>query len=232
MDETDIEELTVHQAINAVRRIVGNIGKNAKASKYSYRGIEAVVNGIAPAMHDVGLIIVGRVVGLEHAPMIGREAWSMTQMTVEYTVMGPAGDVLTDGNGKLPSAVGFGADNDDKGPGKARSYAYKTFVGELLLIPTDANLDNEAAPVYVQPPPPPVIDKAQHDKLLALFRTIDDADTGKEAWSQWTASLPLKPALMLAKDYEAMWSSATQTVSFFRDETTDSNPIDFLESNS
>lgn len=53
------EKLSVFQAISAVASDVGAVGKDGinQAQKFKFRGIDAVVNAVSPAMRRHGLVI-------------------------------------------------------------------------------------------------------------------------------------------------------------------------------
>lgn len=111
--------LSAVEAVTAVMAAVGAVGKDSakQGIPYSWRGIDAVINALAGPMRTVGLVLCPHVVEYEVVPMPGRSGWTETRMTVEYDVIGPDGSTLP----RPVRAFAIGADNSDKGPGKAMS---------------------------------------------------------------------------------------------------------------
>jgi len=173
------------QAVAAVMAEVQAVGKNDSTSgggpKYRYRSIDGLINGIAPAMHKHGLILVPHVVDVEIVPMPGRSGWTETRMTIEYDVTGPDGSTLT----RPVRTFAIGADNGDKGPGKALSYGYKSAISQLLCIPTqDPAMDNEHANI---PEAEPLISTAELKSIRSLFDEIKDDERRADAKAAWIA---------------------------------------------
>lgn len=150
------DQVPVHVAINRVARDVGAVGKDRRTGengepgpKYNYRGIDAVMNAVHPALIRHGVVIVPQV---EHWATEDFNLYTkpnlLTQIKVRYLVVGPMGDSLE------VVAIGEGVDNGDKGTGKAMSYAYKSAIGQLLSLPTDdPDMDNEHSDERAAAPP-------------------------------------------------------------------------------
>ena len=175
------------EAVAAVMCDIRAVGKDDKTSgggpSYRYRGIDGLINGIAPAMHEHGLILVPHVMSCEIVPMAGRNGWTETRMHIEYDVVGPDGSTLP----RPVRTFAIGADNGDKGPGKAMSYGYKSAVAQLLCIPTmDPTMDNEATAI---PDAEPVISAGQVAQLRDMFLGIEDDDERAEAKTKWMAQV-------------------------------------------
>ncbi|MCR2051793.1 ERF family protein [Actinomyces bowdenii] len=132
------ETLTIHQALAAVAADVGNVRKAERNSQqgFNFRGIDAVVNAVAPALRRHG--VLGPLPELREltreAAGTSRNGATITRVTVQvaYRMIGPAGDELT--------AVVPGEANDtaDKATAKAMSVAMRTFLLQALCLPTDA----------------------------------------------------------------------------------------------
>ena len=208
------EKLSAAEAVAAVMADVQAVGKDNKTQgggpSYQYRSIDGLINGIAPAIHRHGLVLVPHVVECEIVPMVGRNGWTETRATIEYDVVGPDGSTLP----RPVRVFAIGADNGDKGPGKAMSYAYKSAISQLLCIPThDPAQDNEHA---VIPEAAPVITRDMVNELRGVFAVLPEPKLS-EAKNMWMAqvgspmSIPLysydmahNAAVKIVADYKAI----------------------------
>ena len=129
------EQLTVHQALSKVMGDVQAVRKDSKnqAQKFLFRGIDAVLNAVGPALRKHGVTIVPEDVEVHRsngATASGKQTAEVV-VKVTYRVYGPAGDSI---HGKVAAeAMDFG----DKAIAKAMSVAYRTFLLQALTIPTD-----------------------------------------------------------------------------------------------
>lgn len=132
-------DYTVQQQVAKVTRDIGVVGKSKKsaaAGNYSYRGIEAVMNALNPVLAEHKVTIVPNVVHWERID--GAKGNRLLTLVVRYDIWGPAGDKIES------TVVAEGIDNQDKGPGKAMSYAFKAMAAQVFCIPTEDNVDNES----------------------------------------------------------------------------------------
>ncbi|MBS6031410.1 MAG: ERF family protein [Kocuria rhizophila] len=126
---------TVYQALAAVMAEVREVrkGERNKQQGFNFRGIDAVVNAVGPALRKHGVVIAPT--KTEHHIASKNTAkgtlMNFVTVTVDYTVFGPEGDQFT---GQV-SAESF--DAGDKGTAKAMSVAYRTFLLQALCLPTD-----------------------------------------------------------------------------------------------
>lgn len=129
------EQLTVHQALSKVMGDVQAVRKDSKnqAQKFLFRGIDAVLNAVGPALRKHGVTILPEDVEVHRsngATASGKQTAEVV-VKVTYRVYGPAGDSI---HGKVAAeAMDFG----DKAIAKAMSVAYRTFLLQSLTIPTD-----------------------------------------------------------------------------------------------
>ncbi|MDO4920057.1 ERF family protein [Kocuria sp.] len=126
---------TVYQALAAVMAEVREVrkGERNKQQGFNFRGIDAVVNAVGPALRKHGVVIAPT--KTEHHIASKNTAkgtpMNFVTVTVDYTVFGPEGDHFI---GQV-SAESF--DAGDKGTAKAMSVAYRTFLLQALCLPTD-----------------------------------------------------------------------------------------------
>jgi gp68 len=129
------EQLTVHQALSKVMGDVQAVKKDSKnqAQKFNFRGIDAVMNAVGPALRKHGVTILPEDVEVHRSNGTTANGKQTAEVVVKvtYRVYGPAGDSI---HGKVAAeAMDFG----DKAIAKAMSVAYRTFLLQALTIPTD-----------------------------------------------------------------------------------------------
>lgn len=129
------EQPTVHQALSKVMGDVQAVKKDStnQAQRFNFRGIDAVMNAVGPALRKHGVTILPEDVEVHRsngATASGKQTAEVV-VKVTYRVYGPAGDSI---HGKVAAeAMDFG----DKATAKAMSVAYRTFLLQALTIPTD-----------------------------------------------------------------------------------------------
>ena len=129
------EQSTVHQALSKVMGDVQAVRKDSKnqAQKFLFRGIDAVLNAVGPALRKHGVTILPEDVEVHRSDRTTASGKQTAEVVVKvtYRVYGPAGDSI---QGKVAAeAMDFG----DKAIAKAMSVAYRTFLVQALTIPTD-----------------------------------------------------------------------------------------------
>jgi hypothetical protein len=115
--------------VNAVKKTDRNTAQN-----FSFRGIDAVVNAVAPALREHGVIVMPEV--LEHTYSTVEVGRNRTQMEhvivrVKYTFTGTEGDSLS------CTVLGEAMDAGDKATPKAMSVAFRIALLQALALPTD-----------------------------------------------------------------------------------------------
>ena len=126
---------TVHQALNKVMGDVQAVKKDSKnqAQRFNFRGIDAVMNAVGPALrkHCVTILPEDVDVHRSNGTTANGKQTAEVVLKVTYRVYGPGGDSI---HGKVAAeAMDFG----DKAIAKAMSVAYRTFLLQALTIPTD-----------------------------------------------------------------------------------------------
>jgi len=126
---------TVHQALNKVMGDVQAVKKDSKnqAQRFNFRGIDAVMNAVGPALRKHGVTILPEDVDVHRSNGTTANGKQTAEVVVKitYRVYGPGGDSI---HGKVAAeAMDFG----DKAIAKAMSVAYRTFLLQALTIPTD-----------------------------------------------------------------------------------------------
>ena len=156
----------IYGQIAKVMEDVGVVGKNSKNEKqgFMFRGIDAVMNALNPAMTKHHVFVVPRVVeqSEEERPTSKGGTQYFCKLTVEYDFFAEDGSMVT------ARVVGLGADSGDKGYNKAMSIAFKYACFQVFCIPTeemkeadpDGHTPEDSAPQYV--------DEMKQKALLSL----------------------------------------------------------------
>lgn len=129
---------SVHAALVAVMRDVQGLAKRerntAPGGNYNFRGIDAVMNAVGPALREHSLAVIASCRSADYAEIhVGKDRRPMghARVVMEYTLIGPDGSTLTG------SAPGEAFDSGDKATAKACSVAYRTWLLQTLCLPTD-----------------------------------------------------------------------------------------------
>lgn len=126
---------TIFKALNGVQSDLAalGIGKNQQNDfdKYKYRGIDDVLNALAPILAKHGVLIVPSVTEKEvrTVPTQKGGAMNFATLKVDYTLYDSEGDAITH------SAYGEAMDRGDKSINKAMTAAYKYFVFQAFCVP-------------------------------------------------------------------------------------------------
>lgn len=132
----ETKTLSIAQALNEVMKEVGAVKKNDRNASqgFNFRGIDAVVNAVSPALQKHGVIVVPSVEDYEYASVeIGKNRTVMghVKVKVTYTFIGAGGDAIK------ATVVGEAMDSGDKATAKAMSVAFRTALLQTLSLPTD-----------------------------------------------------------------------------------------------
>ena len=141
--------MNIFETISAVMSEIGAIGKNDKNTQqgFKYRGIDAVMNALAPALQKYKLFVVPEV--LEQT----REERTTTKggvliysiCKIKYTFYAEDGSFVT------ATVIGEGMDSGDKATNKAMSVAFKYACFQTFCIPTEEMVDPDAECHEVEP---------------------------------------------------------------------------------
>jgi hypothetical protein len=148
-DIPESRDVAVHAAWS---RVMGEVLYIAKAdrttsgSTYNYRGVDRVVDEVAPMLRKHGIIVMPVKVRAEYAVILTTKGASMNycRATVSFAIIGPRGDALSAPHPEtgivgalLGEAIGEGFDSGDKSSMKAQSVAYREFLIKALAIPVN-----------------------------------------------------------------------------------------------
>lgn len=125
----------IYEAISNVMKDVGIVGKNDSNDfdHYKYRGIDAVMNALNPAMIKNKVFVAPNVIDAKREERAGKNGTVMmySVLTVEYTFY------TDDGSSVKATVIGEAMDRSDKSTNKAMSAAFKYACFEVFCIPTE-----------------------------------------------------------------------------------------------
>ena len=195
--------MTVYEAINKVMEDVRSVGKNDRneQQRFNFRGIDATVNALSPAMRKHGLTVrPSNVLSIEHIPFTSAKGalGVSCRVLVEYTFTDKDGDSCT-------SIVAAEAnDYGDKATPKAMSVAFRTCLLQSFALPTDEvdpdaeSYDHGKQPQATATAPPRTIQRqtvnlgewkaksaacGSREELESLWRTARDGGAAESVLS-------------------------------------------------
>ena len=173
MSRTIFKALSNVQA-DLARKGIAKTDKNAHDG-YQFRGIDAVLNTLAPIFAEHGLILMPAVVESEIRTIQTTNGKPMNHCKVkmEFTFYDAHGDEVT------KPFHGEGMDRGDKSLNKACTAAYKYFLFETFTIPVEGTPDADSESHEVSGVDPR---KAAHDAALA--RNLDSVNAIKTALAE------------------------------------------------
>ena len=132
----------IYKQIIKTMEDVGAIGKKDKNEydKYMFRGIDAVMNALHPAMVKNGIFVIPEVLEAQREERAGKNGTVMmySLLKVKYTFM------ADDGSSVTAVVMGEAMDRSDKSTNKAMSAAFKYACFQTFCIPTDEMKDADA----------------------------------------------------------------------------------------
>ena len=134
--------MNIYESISAVMADVGAIGKNTRNTQqgFMFRGIDAVMNALQPAMLKNHIFVVPEVLDQTR-----EERQSSKGGTLLYSILRMRYTFYAeDGSNVSAVVVGEGMDSGDKASNKAMSIAFKYACFQVFCIPTEEMKDPDA----------------------------------------------------------------------------------------
>lgn len=132
----------IFEAIANVMKDVGVVSKGDSNDfdHYKYRGIDAVMNALNPAMVKHHVFVTPTVIDSSREERTGKNGTSMVYsiLTVKYTFY------TDDGSSVECVVIGEAMDRSDKSTNKAMSAAFKYACFQTFCIPTEEMIDSES----------------------------------------------------------------------------------------
>lgn len=179
----------IYKAIGEVMKDVGAVGKDSKNPQqgYRYRGIDAVMNALQPAMIKHGIFVVPSVME-EHREERQTSRGGLliySVLKIKYTFY------AEDGTSIEAIVIGEGMDSGDKATNKALSVGFKYACFQVFCIPTEEMIDPEVD----SPEPTPKMISTEH------------AEEIKNALQETDSNVPAFLSLFQAKSVDEMYET-------------------------
>jgi len=141
--------MNIFESISAVMSEIGAIGKTSKNTQqgFMFRGIDAVMNAINPALVKYKVFIVPTVLEQTREERTNSKGTTLIYsiVKVKYTFY------AEDGSNVEAVVIGEGMDTGDKATNKAMSIAFKYACFQVFCIPTEEMVDPDAETHEVAP---------------------------------------------------------------------------------
>lgn len=134
--------MNIYEAISATMADVGAIGKHDKNAQqgFMFRGIDAVMNALQPAMLKNHIFVVPEVIDQTR-----EERTSSRGATLIYSILRMRFTFYAeDGSNVSAVVIGEGMDSGDKASNKAMSIGFKYACFQVFCIPTEEMKDPDA----------------------------------------------------------------------------------------
>lgn len=131
----------IYSAINSVMGEIGAIGKEKRSQQgFSYRGVDDVMNVLAPAFIKNKLFVVPEVLEQSREERSSARGGMLIYSIckIKYTFY------AEDGSHVEVVTIGEGMDSGDKATNKAMSIAFKYACFQIFCIPTEEMVDPDA----------------------------------------------------------------------------------------
>ena len=136
------EEKNIYQALTAIMKEVGSIGKGQKNKQqgFNFRGIDDVYNHVQPIMAKYGVFSVPSVLNERSEDRETHKGGTLIYriLTIKYTFY------ASDGTSVEATVIGEGMDSGDKGANKAMAVGHKYALLQVLSIPTQDMVDPDS----------------------------------------------------------------------------------------
>lgn len=173
---------TVLRALCAVQKDLAaagiSKGDTNTFDNYKFRGIDAVLNALAPILSKHQVIIMPSVTSSEIRQVMSSQGKPQqhAKVSVEYTLYDAEGDHITH------TFVGEGMDRGDKAINKACTAAYKYFLFEAFCIPVEGTPDaDRESPEIIPDKPLEQCVEDLADSILAIKEGIESGDIASAA---------------------------------------------------
>jgi hypothetical protein len=166
------ESPKIYSAISNVMKEIGAIGKTSKNTQqgFMFRGIDAVMNAINPALIKNKIFIVPEILEQTREERQTKSGNNLIYSVcrIKYTFY------AEDGSSIEAVVIGEGMDSGDKATNKAMSIAFKYACFQVFCIPTEEMVDPDAECHEVKPKA-----KKAEQKAPAAPHDLDGAPAAK-----------------------------------------------------
>ena len=136
------EKKNIFESIQAVMGEIGVVGKTSKNAQqgFMYRGIDAVMNALQPALIKHGVFVVPEILEQTREERVNSKGTTLIYSIckIKYNFY------AQDGSSVSATVIGEGMDTGDKATNKAMSIAFKYACFQVFCIPTEEMVDPDA----------------------------------------------------------------------------------------
>jgi hypothetical protein len=161
--------MNIFESINAVMSDIGAVGKTSKNQQqgFMFRGIDAVMNAINPALVKNKVFIVPEIIDQTREERTNTKGTTLiySMCKIKYTFY------AEDGSSISCVVIGEGMDTGDKATNKAMSIAFKYACFQVFCIPTEemADPDAECHEVKAKAEEPKADLETRRDELVKML---------------------------------------------------------------
>lgn len=174
--------MNIYESINAVMQDMGAVGKNSKnqTQGFMYRGIDAVMNALNPALTKNKVFVVPEVLEQTREERINSKGTTLIYSIckVRFTFY------AEDGSSIQAVTIGEGMDSGDKATNKAMSIAMKYACFQVFCIPTEEMQDPDAESHEVKPAVD-VLRPISPEEKVQLLKEMNRTGMKSEALLEW-----------------------------------------------
>lgn len=169
----------IYAALAAVMADVDHVAKQDRNEhqKFMFRGIDAVVNAVGPALRKHKVIVVPDIESVTHSAVTTstNKPANACRVVVAYHFIAVDGSLIT------AKVAGEAWDHGDKATPKAMSVAFRTALLQALALPTDDPDPDSHTYQGQATAPPPEREWSVIADTAEMMSTVDDV---KALWTQ------------------------------------------------
>lgn len=188
------KQMNIYQAISKCMEEIGAVGKNDvnKTQGFKYRGIDAVMNAINPALVNNHIFIVPEVLEQtrEERKSIKGSTLIYSVCKIKYTFFAEDGSSIT------AVTIGEGMDSGDKATNKAMAIAFKYACFQVFCIPTEEMQDSDSESHTVEPKndfvPATVEQLRTMTDFVSAYSDMCENATSNDIWKTLKENIILK----------------------------------------
>ena len=175
---------TIFKALSAVQSDLSKVGiaKNQKNShqNYKFRGIDDVLNTLAPIIAEHGVLIIPNVLSKDIKTTATKNGGVASYVILEV------GFVLYDSEGDsiCHTAYGEALDTSDKAVNKAMTAAYKYFLFQAFCIPIDGVEDADSEQIQQVASQPALVTAETLAQIISLCEELGEDVQRYTAWAK------------------------------------------------
>lgn len=200
--------MDIIKRLSAVMEAVGGVSKTGRnqAQGFNFRGIDAVVNAVSPALRKEGVVVVPRLLDSQYDTVtVGAKQTQMghARVMVEYAFYASDGSTIS------ATVAAEAMDSGDKATAKAMSVAFRTALLQALCLPTDERDPDEDS--YERTAKP-----AQKPAPAAAPKSVGAMTAARVTWAEKQIAkrnpdeAPMSAVSTILKRQVAGWSDVQQ----------------------